>query len=296
MRSIFLLVFPFVFLLHGCGTENLPDKALLMKDVRFLAADDLQGRKTGTEGNTKAQAYLIERFQEIGIKPLEGHYNWNFPIEGKANITSGTNLIGKIEGKSEKLIIITAHYDHVGVSASGEIFNGADDNASGVAGLLATARYFANKQPNHTMIFIAFDAEEIGLLGAKHFVKNLPFKKELITFNLNMDMISRSNRNEIYAAGSYHYPQFKPILEEVASVAPIKLSLGHDQPGTSQQDWTLASDHAPFHQAGIPFLYFGVEDHPDYHQPTDDWDKISPEFLEDTTTAILDVIRKVDAR
>ncbi|MEL7144972.1 MAG: M20/M25/M40 family metallo-hydrolase [Bacteroidota bacterium] len=265
-----------------------------MKDVSFLASDELKGRKTGSEGNNKAREYIIEQFKEIGLEPIENTFEMPFSIEQKNQSTNGVNIVGRITGKKEEAIIVTAHYDHVGVSKQGEVYNGADDNASGVAGLLALARYFKSSPPDHTFLFVAFDAEEIGLLGAKDFVESLPIAKNLITVNINMDMISRSDKNEIYVAGTHHYPQFKRVIESVAQTAPILLSMGHDQSDSNQQNWTYSSDHGPFHRAGIPFLYFGVEDHEDYHQPTDDVSKITPQFLENTVKSILEVAIKID--
>lgn len=288
------LCFVCLIFLQACNPKTLPDKELLIKDVRFLASDDLKGRKTGSDGNAKARDFIIKQFKSMDVQPVNGRYEAQFAIEGKKDIPAGINIIGKIKGKKEEAIIITAHYDHVGVSATGEVFNGADDNASGVAGLLAMARYFSANPPTHMLFFVALDAEEIGLLGAKHFAKNLPVDQSLVKVNINMDMISRSDKNEIYVAGTAHYPHLKPAVAAVAKSAPIKLSMGHDRAGTSQQDWTFSSDHAPFHRLGIPFLYFGVEDHADYHQITDDVEKIEPQFLENTTKAILDVVIKID--
>lgn len=191
------------------------------------------------------------------------------------------------------MIVVTAHYDHIGIK-DGKIYNGADDNASGISGLLAIARYFKAKRPRHTLIFVAFDAEEKGLRGAKHFVNNLPVQKDMIKLNVNMDMISRSDQNEMYAVGTYHYPHLKNALDEVAETALIKLSLGHDRPELGSNDWTYSSDHAPFHQKGIPFIYFGVEDHEDYHEHTDVAEKINPEFLTNTIITILETIKKLD--
>ncbi|MGB3468873.1 MAG: M28 family peptidase, partial [Cyclobacteriaceae bacterium] len=96
------------------------------------------------------------------------------------------------------------------------------------------------------------------------------------------------------AAGTHHYPQFKALLIAVNQNSKVQLSLGHDSPDLVYNDWTYSSDHGPFHRVGIPFLYFGVEDHADYHKPTDDVSKIEPSFLEGTVTLILDVVRKID--
>ncbi len=290
-------VFALLILCHvfftACSGQELPNKDQLMKDVNYLASDQLKGRETGTAGNKMARDYVIARFEDLGIKKIGDAFTSDFNFKRNGIKNKGVNVIGKIDGKVDSSIIITAHYDHEGVK-NGQIYNGADDNASGVAGLLAIAKYFIQNKPNHNLIFVAFDAEEKGLQGARHFVKNMPLDIKKILLNVNMDMISRSDKNEIYVAGTYHYPQYKEILISANSTSNIKLFMGHDSPELGHNDWTTSSDHGPFHKVGIPFLYFGVEDHADYHQPTDDASKINPEFLEGTTNLILDVILKID--
>jgi Zn-dependent M28 family amino/carboxypeptidase len=106
-------------------------------------------------------------------------------------------------------------------------------------------------------------------------------------------MVARGDKNELYIAGTHHTPALKPILEPVASRSKIKVLFGHDS-GGGQDDWTTQSDHAAFHQAGIPFLYFGVEDHPDYHKPTDTADKINAAFFYQSALTILDAVATID--
>src|SRR5690606_24324404 len=123
----------------------------------------------------------------------------------------------------------TAHYDHLGVR-QGRIHPGADDNASGVAVLLAAARHFAAHRPRHTMIFAALDAEEQGLRGAEALVESIPDIRERVALNVNLDMVSRSDRNEIYAAGTYHYPWTRPILDDIRARSRVRILFGHDRP------------------------------------------------------------------
>jgi Zn-dependent M28 family amino/carboxypeptidase len=137
------------------------DRNTLLNDVQTLSSDSFEGRKTGSAGNFKAADYITNRFDKIGLKSYNENYKHPFIIRNRRNEQiKGINLIGYIKGKSEKVIIISAHYDHVGINNS-EIFNGADDNASGVAAILASAKYFSENKPNNTLLFIAFDAEEI---------------------------------------------------------------------------------------------------------------------------------------
>jgi Zn-dependent M28 family amino/carboxypeptidase len=108
--------------------------------------------------------------------------------------------------------------------------------------------------------------------------------------NVNIDMIGRDANNILYAAGTHHYPALKPLLENVAQ-PPVELRLGHDVPGTKIEDWTNSSDHAPFHKAGIPFIYFGVEDFENHHKASDDAATIQREFF---AGAVRTVIVAVD--
>jgi Zn-dependent M28 family amino/carboxypeptidase len=122
-----------------------------------------------------------------------------------------------------------------------------------------------------------------------------PVPLEAIALNLNMDMISRNDQNELYAVGTHHYPFLKPYVERVAARSNIKLLMGHDSGAVRSEDWTNASDHGPFHARGIPFLYFGVEDHEDYHQPSDEFARIQPEFYHRAVETILEMVLELDA-
>ncbi len=277
--------------------SSLFDAAQLLKDIEYLASDELEGRSADRPSMQKARDYVEKRFKESGLQPIGTTYRREFDItmRGRDEALKGINFVGQIKGKKspERYIIITAHYDHVGIQ-NGEIYNGADDNASGTAALFAIAKHFSKKKPQHSLIFVAFDAEEKGLQGARHFVANLPAAKESILLNINMDMISRNDKNELYAAGTFHYPQFRPALESVAKTAKIKLLLGHDDPKLGRDDWTNQSDHAAFHREKIPFIYFGVEDHPDYHRPTDVFANVQPEFYVKAVETIVEAISELD--
>ncbi len=272
----------------------------IMSDIRYLASDDLKGRETGTPGNKMAREYLLKRFESLGLERRGESYWQTFSFTQSVAADSrevqkleGKNLIGFISGTTDQYIVITAHYDHIGVIKD-KIHNGADDNASGTAGLLALAQYFKENSPKNNLIFVAFDAEEKGLQGAKHFVDNLNVPKESILLNVNMDMISRNDKNEIYACGTSYYPQFKPFLDKAGKQSSINLMFGHDDPKLGYNDWTFSSDHGPFHKAEIPFIYFGVEDHEDYHKHTDEAEKIDPGFVQNTVSLITDFVRIVD--
>jgi Zn-dependent M28 family amino/carboxypeptidase len=269
----------------------------LLRDVEYLAADELEGRSADLPSMQKARDYVEKRFKDSRLKSFGNSYKQEFQIteRGSDKKIPGINFIGQIKGKKhpDKYIVITAHYDHEGIR-DGEIHNGADDNASGTAALFAIAKYFSKKKPDHSLIFVAFDAEEKGLQGARHFVANLPVAKESIVLNINMDMLSRNDKGELYAAGTFHYPQFKPMLEAAQKKAKVKLLLGHDDPKLGRDNWTNQSDHDAFHAAKIPFIYFGVEDHKDYHKPTDDFANIQSEFYVKAVETVIEAVRIID--
>jgi len=290
-KILVLLLFIIVpVLLNAQGIDQMK----LIKDLKYLSSDELAGRAPLTKGNLKARAYIKDRFKELGLTSQYDNYTQFFHFKAEKQIENAANIISFIPGKStEKIIVITAHYDHIGIK-DGEIYNGADDNASGTAALLALAEYFSQSPPEHSMIFAALDAEEMGLQGAKALVKDFPFPLDQVVLNINMDMISRSDKNELYASGTLHNPQLKHILEEAAAGQSVKLMFGHDTPGTGHDDWTNASDHAAFHAQKIPYVYFGVEDHEDYHRPTDTFDKINQEFYFQSVNLILECTKELD--
>jgi len=279
------------------------DAPALLADLRVLSADSLEGRATGTPGGARARAYIVRAFTRAGLEPFGASYVQPFtftaPPEGAGGDgvrVDGANVVGYVAGSAypDRYIVVTAHYDHLGVR-DGAIYNGADDNASGTATLLALASYFARNQPRHSIIFAALDAEERGLRGARAFVESPPVERGAMAVNVNMDMVSHSERSELYVAGIYHTPALAPHLERVAARSRVKLLFGHDRPGLPDgEDWTNASDHGAFHRVGVPFLYFGVEDHEDYHKPTDDFETITPDFFAAAASTVADAVAELD--
>ena len=273
--------------------------------LQALSADELRGRKVGTEENARARAIIIDRFKGLDVSPVGNSFEHPFiygtfadPETGAdaAPAKNGVNIIGRIAGTSESglSMIITAHYDHVGV-IDGEIYNGADDNASGVVGLLAAAEYFSNNAPEHDVIFLAFDAEEDRLGGAIAFVADPHAPLDNVALNVNFDMLSRGDNGTLWASGTHHWPGMKPIMIDIAARAPVAIKMGFDE-GEGREDWTLLSDHAAFFRAGIPHLYFGVEDHPDYHKPTDDFERIDQDWFLRSVESVVMVAAEMDAR
>ena len=272
----------------------------LLNHLKTLSSDAYQGRGNGTDGAQLARNHIVEVFEEIGLEKIDTTYEQSFPFYSRRlkKKGHGINLIGLIKGTSapEQYIVLTAHYDHLGIRKD-SIYNGADDNGSGTCALFYLASYFKENPPTHSILIVAFDAEELGLRGAKHFVEEPPVPLENIIVNINMDMIGRNVHNEIYICGTYHYPSLKKVLKKPTRKSALKVSFGHDNPKLERgDDWTFSSDHGEFHKKKIPFLYFGVEDHPDYHMPSDDFNRIMPEFYMNAVQLVLESIRQIDRK
>ncbi len=267
-----------------------------LRDVEILSTDAMAGRAVGSPGSALARTHILKRFAQIGLKPVPDGFEQPFTFQVGTETRTGTNLVGQIAGtgRSDKVLVITAHYDHLGVRA-GEVHNGADDNASGVAGLLAIAEAFAARPPKHRVIFAAVDAEEVGHRGSGALVARPPVPLASIGLALNLDMLSKSAKGELYASGGHHFPWLKPRLAALAGNVPVTLTQGHDgPPWTGDDDWTLASDHAAFHKAGVPWVYLGVEDHPEYHRPTDDFATIPRDFFARSVRTAVIAARQFD--
>lgn len=270
----------------------------LITDLTWLAHSDREGRAPGTEGGLAARQYIQERFAELGLEQAgEEGFLQPFTME---ETNDAANIVARIPGQHPErgAIALTAHYDHLGVR-DGEIYHGADDNASGTAALLEIARYLTEREqsPQHDILLIALDAEEWGLQGAQALFSEGLFTADDIAFNVNMDMLSRDTDELLYAVGTYHYPWVAPLVQRVQQESGARLVMAHDRPwylAGHTPDWTHSSDHGPFHDQGIPFIYFGVADHSDYHQPTDTADRADPEFFRRTAETALSFLLLVD--
>ena len=267
----------------------------LLRNIQNLSSDAFQGRRTGTNGGVKAKNYIINAFTKLGIRPLKkATYEQTFFFDHNGKRYKGTNVLGVIKGTAfqEKYVVISAHYDHEGVK-NGTVYNGADDNASGTSALLTMAKYFSDHPLKHSIILAAFDGEELDLQGSEYFVKYPVVGEQQIVLNVNMDMISRSVNNELYVVGAMLNDQLKESIVGYHFNDKIKLTLGHDG-YDGRENWLYSSDHGSFFKKGIAVLYFGVEDHKDYHQPTDDYINIQPAFYTQAVNTIINVIKKVD--
>lgn len=296
MKSIWILI---TLLSAGFATHaQSVDSLKLMQDVKQLSSNDMQGRMAGTKGSRKAQIYILDRFKNIGLQPLYNTYEQPFFFPYKNRRIMGTNLMGYVKGTGSGWIVISAHYDHLGIAhppVNGDsIYNGADDNASGVAGLLALATYFQLHPPRYNLLFVAFDAEEEELQGSAAFVRQSKDFLKNVRLLINLDMISHTAKDELYACGTKQCPWLKPFLEQADSDHEISLLYGHDDPDQGKDNWINQSDQGSFYSVKIPFVYFGVEDHPNYHQVTDEFKTITPSFFYHAVRVILRASVRVD--
>ena len=275
--------------------STLIDSAQLLLDLKTLSADDMQGRQINTAGGEKARGYVVERFKASGIAAFGSSYEAPFTFAGGGGAERrGVNVIGHIAGSAQfpRYIVVSAHYDHIGVR-SGQVFNGADDNASGTAALFAIAKYFAAHKPKNTIVFAAWDGEEVGLRGARAFVAKPPVAASLLALNLNADMIGREASDRLYVVGGALQPFLKPHIQAIAAKAPVKLIMGYENPG-DRENWTQQSDHYAFIEAKIPALYFGVEDFEHHHKATDDYETMTYGFYVRAVETLLQAVQYFD--
>ncbi|MEO5797911.1 MAG: M28 family peptidase [Gemmatimonadales bacterium] len=289
----------------GCAPLALLDSVALLRDVAAISADSMGGRAIGSLGSAKVRDILAARFDALGLATVAPGRIHKVPVTSASarlkDVKSGANIVGLIKGSAfpDQYIVVTAHYDHLGIGrpVNGDsIYNGADDNGSGTAALAILARHFLRARPAHSIIFAAVDGEESGMWGSRYFVSAPTVPLDQILLNVNLDMIGRNVNNELYAAGPGKYPLLTPLLEATVDCAPIHLTIGHDRASAGPgNDWTGQSDQGAFHAKGIPFVYFGEEDHPDYHRPSDHADKLMPAFYVGATRTVADFIRRFDS-
>ena len=268
-----------------------------MRDLYHLSSLQMAGRKTGSAGSELARQYLISRLSEAGWKPCSEQWEQRFQFQANGQQLTGTNVLACLSPLSadQQLIVLSAHYDHLGAHHE-RIFFGADDNASGVAALLEIAARLKQTPAQHSVVLAFFDAEEMGLRGSHMFVKDNPELIRQTALNINLDMVGRADKDELYVAGTHYTQALKDVVQAIPANPALRLITGHDLPGTGQDDWTSQSDHFAFHRAGIPFLYFGVEDHADYHQPGDVAEKIQPARFMAVIGLIEQALRQADQR
>lgn len=279
----------------------------LQEDVVFLAADALGGRAIGTDGEQKAAEYLAQEFEKLGLqgkgtegffqpftvsKPSNPHEEAVIGTDGEG--ITGRNVIAFLDKKADKTIVIGAHFDHLGMGGQGSlhrgdsaIHNGADDNASGTAALVALAEVLKYEAINTNVLFIAFSGEENGLWGSNYFVKNPTIDLKTVNYMINMDMVGRLNEEKSLAVnGVGTSPSFVPVLDQI-NADSLKLVTSESGVGPS--------DHTSFYLQDLPVLHFFTGQHEDYHKPSDDSEKINYEGLVKVVRYISRLVTSLDA-
>ena len=276
-----------------------PQTTKLMSRLSALSADSMEGRRAGTPGSQRARRWIIGELTAMGAKPMGASFEQSVTLPVRAGSdTLGANIVARIPGTRSQgpVIVISAHYDHLGVR-NGQIYNGADDDASGCVALLTIAERLLKAPPQHDVVLVFFDNEEGGMHGSKTFIASGLVPLDGIGLDVSLDMIARQDGKALWVSGLSHYPMLKPLADAAAKASSIPIRFGHDtkdlKPG---DDWTNSSDHAAFHAKRIPFLYLGVEDHADYHKPGDDADKVDPTFYRGAVDFAFAVVREADKR
>lgn len=274
--------------------------------INFLASDELQGREAGFHGSRVTSEYIVSLLQWMGVSPLADSYFQPFDAYRKERQKKGRlevhpdsiaklkqevhqkltmrNVLGMIPGKNTKeYVIVGAHFDHLGIDPvldGDQIYNGADDNASGVSAVLQIARAFlaSGQQPERNVIFAFWDGEEKGLLGSKSFVQTCPFLSQIKGY-LNFDMIGRNNKPQQPKQVVYFYTAAHPVFGDWLKEDIRKYGLQLEPDYRAWENPIGGSDNGSFAKVGIPIIWYHTDGHPDYHQPSDhadrlNWDKV----------------------
>lgn len=293
----------------GLGSIN---RASAEATIRFLASDDLEGREAGFHGARVSARYIASLLQWMGVQPLGETYFQPFEAYRKERQRRGRlevhpdsiallkkevhqklsmkNVLAMIPGKNkEEYVIVGAHFDHLGIDPALEgdaIYNGADDNASGVSAVLQIARAFVESgiQPERNVIFAFWDGEEKGLLGSKYFVQTCPFINRIKGY-LNFDMIGRNNKPEQPQHVVYFYTEAHPAFGRWLKEDIRKYNLRLEPVYRPWDNPVGGSDNGSFAKAGIPIIWYHTDGHPDYHLPSDHADKLNWDKIVEITKA-----------
>lgn len=272
--------------------------------ISFLASGELAGREAGTQGGRIAAEYIAACLCDLGLQPFSSDDSYFHPFtavsrerqqrkpfyvhhDSVAAISQSVhrrldlrNVIGCIPGKKQnEFVIVGAHYDHLGTDPSlygDSIYNGADDNASGVSAVLQIARAFvsAGVRPERTVLFAYWDGEEKGLLGSKAFLQDFP-RPERIKAYINFDMIGRNHFSDRPDHVVYFFTASRPEYGEWLKDDITRYALPLAPDYRPWENPTGGSDNAPFARLGIPIIWYHTDGHEDYHLPSDEAGKIN---------------------
>ncbi len=272
----------------------------------YLAADDLEGRLAGSPGARCAGDFIASQFELVGLEPAgeDGTFFQALPLASSINphAPSGTgrNVVALLRGddpeRRMEVVVIGAHYDHLGRGPFGslepdanEVHNGADDNASGVAALLEAAERLAHRQPPaRSILFIAFTGEEFGLLGSAHYTRSPTIPLERAVAMLNLDMVGRLGAGPLIVYGIDTAAEWEELVSGTAAELGVEVAFNGSGYGPS--------DHTSFYSSDIPVLHFFTNVHSEYHKPSDDWELIDVEGLFSVSALVAGVAERVAER
>jgi len=295
-----VIIIAFLFLI-SCNNDSVITKNLINKHIITLSSDKMEGRRAGSEGIEKATQYIESEFERIGLSKYDtlSSYRQNFDFYGM----SFNNVVGVLKGKSlsDEFIVISAHYDHLGIDYEidgDNIYNGANDNASGVTAVLTLAEYFKKLNINErSIIFVAFTGEEMGLRGSRYFGKNINRSKIMAGINIEMIGVqSEYGKNTAWLTG-FDRSDFGKIIQK--NLSDTKYKLFADPYPT--QNLFFRSDNAALARLGIPAHTFSttpMEKDSHYHKVTDEYETLDiltiKESIELISKGILSIIQGED--
>ena len=278
---------------------NLITSESLKTNLTVIASDEMQGRDTGSEGQKKAGRYLIEQYKNAGISFPKGADSYYQAVPAaflnaqyNENLPDSENIWAFIEGseKPNEIVVVSAHYDHVGIK-NGEIYNGADDDGSGTVGILEVAKAFQKAKneghgPKRSILILHVTGEEHGLHGSRYYSENPLFPLSNTVADVNIDMIGRRDElhkdtnNYIYVIGSdYLSTDLYNVCEDV-NKKYINMNLDYKYNDKKDKNrFYYRSDHYNFAKNGIPSVFLFNGTHADYHKPTDEVEKIEFDAL-----------------
>jgi Zn-dependent M28 family amino/carboxypeptidase len=265
---------------QAAGTITAED---MRTRIAVLASDSFQGRLTPSPGLEKAAAYIAGEFKRVGLEPRgdSGGYLQRYPLSGRTS-DRPPNVVAVLPGSDSVLkntyIVFSAHMDHLGVGAPNargdSIYNGADDDASGTSAVVELAEAFASlsERPRRSLLFLTVSGEERGLLGSRYFSDHPPVPANALVADINIDMIGRNAPDMVVGIGQ-EYSSLGATAQRVVQMHPeLGLKVAPD-PWPSEQLF-FRSDHFNFARIQVPAIFFFAGLHEDYHQPSDEVEKI----------------------
>ncbi|MDM1065525.1 M28 family peptidase [Myroides odoratimimus] len=271
-------------------------------NLKVLASEEFEGRRTGEPGQKKATEYITNFYKKRNItypKQADGYLQpvpSAFMRNSMMRLKDSENIMAFIEGseKPEEVLVISAHFDHMGILLD-KIYYGADDNGSGTVAVMELARVFKDLEskgikPKRSILFLHVTGEEFGLFGSEYYVQNPIIPLENIVANINIDMIGRTSDkykkdgDYIYVVGADRLSKELHQMSEQSNANSVNIDLDYTYNDVNHPEQIYyRSDHYSFAKHNIPAMFYFNGTHADYHQPTDTYDKIEFELMKKRT-------------